>query len=465
MKPLEFHHPPGSAQGAMQSLKLSQYDCQRTPLMCKDHGQPEFLRLIFSDLLGYTRSIEVGFDRLEEVVKHGLVIDGSSVPGYATVNESDVLLLPSSATPLSQPWDPSAAFLLCRIHETSGEHHPRDPRNILRRLTSLIAKRGLQLMVGSELEFFTVARRPDETIEPLDDGGYFASQPQDIALDFRRDVIRTLRTLGIGTTSHHHEVARGQQEIGLQYVEAETAADNIMISRIVISEMAHRRGMIATFMPKPFPDQNGSGMHLHQSLWGLDGSRNLFATKRDSSISQLAMMYIGGLLEHATTLAAILAPTVNSYKRLVPGFEAPTRVAWGYRNRSTMVRIPHFNGSKRAARIELRSPDATSSPHLIIASILAAGLDGIERKLEPPLPTDKDLFESGVTLKSLPGSLEGALDCLEKSTMMREVLGDSVVDALVALRKREWREYVESTGDPGSSEVTEWEIERYIHIN
>jgi glutamine synthetase len=320
-------------------------------------------------------------------------------------------------------------------------------------------------MVGSELEFFTVAKRTDDTIVPLDYGGYFSSQPQDVALDFRRDVIRTLKTLGIATTSHHHEVAKGQQEIGLQYVNAETAADNIMLSRIVISEMAHRRGMIATFMPKPFPDQNGSGMHLHQSLWGLDGSRNLFATSGDSSISQLAMMYVGGLLEHATTLAAILAPTVNSYKRLVPGFEAPTRVAWGYRNRSTMVRVPHFNGSKRAARVELRNPDATSSPHLVIASILAAGLDGIERKIEPPEPTDKDLYETGVTLESLPGSLEGALDSLEKSTMMRKVLGDSVIDAIVKLRKREWKDYVESTGDPGSSEITDWEIERYMHVN
>ncbi len=433
--------------------------------MCKEHGQPEFLRLFFSDLLGYTRSIEVGFDRLEEVIDHGLVIDGSSVPGYAAVNESDVLLLPSRATPLTQPWDPSAAFLLCRIHEVSGEPHPRDPRNILRRLTLLAAERGLKLMVGSELEFFTVTRRLDDSIMPLDYGGYFSTQPQDFALDFRRDVIRALKTLGIDTTSHHHEVAKGQQEIGLQYVDAETAADNIMLSRIAISEMAHRRGMIATFMPKPFSDQNGSGMHLHQSFWGLDGARNLFATTDDGSISQLAMMYVGGLLEHAIPLAAILAPTVNSYKRLVPGFEAPTRVAWGYRNRSTMVRVPHFNGSKRAARVELRNPDATSSPHLVIASILAAGLDGIKRKIEPPKPTDKDLYETGVTLESLPGSLEGALDSLERSTMMRKVLGDSVVDTIVELRKREWKEYVESTGDPGSSEITDWEIERYMHVN
>ncbi len=433
--------------------------------MCKEHGQPDFLRLVFSDLLGYTRSIEVGYDKLEEVVNHGIVIDGSSVPGYASVNESDVLLLPSRATPLIQPWDPSAAFLLCRIHEVSGKPHPRDPRNILRTIVSKAAEKGLNLMVGAELEFFAVARRAESEIIPLDNGGYFSSQPQDIGLDFRRCVIRTLRDIMIHTTSHHHEVAKGQQEIGLQYVEAETAADNIMLSRIVISEMAHKQGMIATFMPKPFSNQNGSGMHLHQSIWTQDRSRNLFASTNEESLSPLALNYIGGILEHASTLAAILAPTVNSYKRLVPGFEAPTRVAWGYRNRSTMIRIPHFNGSERAARIELRCPDATSSPHLVIATILAAGLDGIERKIEPPEPTDKNLYTSGISLKSLPGSLEEAIEVLERSTMMKEVLGDSVVTSLVSLRKREWKEYVKSTGNPGTSEITEWELLRYMHVN
>jgi glutamine synthetase len=433
--------------------------------MCKDHGQPDFLRLVFTDLLGCTRSIEVGYERLDEIVKHGLVIDGSSVPGYQSVNESDVLLLPSRATPILQPWDPSAAFLLCRIHDVTGEPHPRDPRNILRRIASFATERGLKLMVGSELEFFIIAKWKNEGIAPLDDGGYFSTQPHDIALEFRRDIIRTLRTIGIETTSHHHEVANGQQEIGLLYVDAETAADNIMLSRIAISEMAYRRGMIATFMPKPFSNQNGSGMHLHQSMWGLDGCRNLFSASRDGALSQLAVNYVGGLLEHANTLTAILAPTVNSYKRLVPGFEAPTRVAWGYRNRSTMIRVPHFNGSEMAARIELRCPDATSSPHLVVASILAAGLDGIERRIEPPEPTDMDLYELGVTLRSLPESLVGALESLDKSIMLRKALSDTVIDTLVALRKKEWKEYVESTGDPGSSEITDWEIERYMHVN
>ncbi|MHA2359953.1 MAG: glutamine synthetase family protein [Candidatus Thorarchaeota archaeon] len=427
--------------------------------------QPEFLRLIFSDLLGHTRSIEVGMNRLEEIVKHGLVIDGSSVPGYALVNESDLLLLPECATPTQQLWDPSAAYILCNIHEISGDPHPRDPRNILRRVVRKAAEMGFQLMVGSELEFFTVSRRSDGTVVPLDQGGYFSTQPSDGALELRRDVIRAVKSIDIPTRSHHHEVANGQHEIVLHSVAAETAADNILLSRTVISEIAYRQGLIATFMPKPFPNQNGSGMHLHQSMWGLDGSRNLFASETSSTISPLATYYIGGLLEHATTLAAVLAPTVNSYKRLVPGFEAPTKIAWGYRNRSTMIRIPHFNGSANAARIELRCPDATSSPHLVLAVMLAAGLDGISKRIEPPKPTDRDLFESTSTTKSLPESLERALSSLDRSHTMREILGDSVVDTLVAMRKQEWIDYVKTTGDPGTSEITSWEIDRYLNVN
>jgi len=427
--------------------------------------KPEFLRLIFTDLLGHTRSIEVGMNRLDEVVKHGLVIDGSSVPGYALVNESDLLLLPESATPTPQSWDPAAAFIMCGVYETSGDPHPRDPRNILRRVATKAAEMGFQLKVGCELEFFTLNREDNGRVIPFDNGGYFCSQPADGSLDLRRDVIRTLNTLHIPTTSHHHEVANGQHEIGLNYRTAVTAADDIMLSRTVISEIAYRQGLIATFMPKPFTDQNGSGMHLHQSLWGLDGSRNLFTSETTGDISLLATHYVGGLLEHATTLAAVVAPTVNSYKRLVPGFEAPTRVAWGYKNRSTMVRVPHFNGSAKAARIELRCPDATSSPHLVIAAMLAAGLDGISKKIEPPLPTDEDLFEGTSDTESLPGSLELALKTLEKSDAMREFLGSSVVDTLVKMRRKEWKDYVKSTGDPGHSEITSWEIDRYLHVN
>ncbi|MGY5865578.1 MAG: glutamine synthetase family protein [Candidatus Thorarchaeota archaeon] len=433
--------------------------------MSTDLKKPEFLRLIFTDLMGYTRSIEVGMNRLEEVVKHGMVIDGSSVPGYALVNKSDLLLLPESATPTPQPWDPSAAYIICGVHETSRKPHPRDPRHILRRVVTKAAEMGFQMMAGSELEFFTVDKRPDGSVVPLDYGGYFSSQPMDGSLELRRDVIRALNSIQIPTTSHHHEAANGQHEIGLNYRSASLAADDIMIARTAISEIAYRRGQIATFMPKPFTDQNGSGMHIHQSIWGLDGSRNLFASKTIGNVSPLAMYYVGGLLEHATTLAAVLAPTVNSYKRLVPGFEAPTRVAWGYRNRTTMVRVPHFNGSAKAARVELRCPDATSSPHLVIAVMLAAGLDGITKRTEPPNPTEEDLFETSTDTESLPPSLDRALISLEHSRTMRDILGESVVDTLVTMRRKEWTDYVTATGDPGTSEITPWEIDRYLHVN
>jgi glutamine synthetase len=230
-------------------------------------------------------------------------------------------------------------------------------------------------------------------------------------------------------------------------------------------EMAVIRGIDVTFMPKPFSNQNGSGLHLHQSIWGLDGAHNLFSSTSEGDISQLSVNYVGGLLEHASSITALLAPTVNSYKRLIPGFEAPTRIAWGYRNRSTMIRIPHFNGSKKAARIELRCPDTMISPHIGIAAILAAGLDGIVRNLEPPKPTTSNLYKSTSKIESLPGTLRESLLLLEKSQFLREQLGDSIVDTFVSLRMKDWEQYVEATPDPYSSEISTWEIQRYLQAN
>ena len=327
------------------------------------------------------------------------------------------------------------------------------------------SEQGMQLMVGSELEFFTIRKSSDSGITPLDSGGYFSARPLDSEIDFRRDIIRTLRAIGIPTTSHHHEVAKGQHEVGLHYTTASSAADNILLARQIIIEMASLRGISVTFMPKPFSDQNGSGLHLHQSIWGLDGSRNMFASKEEGALSQTAINYVGGLLEHARSFIALLAPTVNSYKRLVPGFEAPTRIAWGYKNRSTMIRVPHFNGSEKAARIELRCPDTTISPHLAIAAILAAGLDGIERNLEPPEPTTTNLYRPTTDVASLPGSLRESLSLLSDSHIMRERLGDSAIDSVVDIRLREWDDYVETHGDPYSPEISSWEIDRYLHAN
>jgi len=433
--------------------------------MTEKLGRPEFLRLIFSDLLGQLKSIEVDYECLDDILEHGAVIDGSSVKGYATVNESDLLLLSSCVKPTFQPWDPSAAYLYCRVHDISGKAHPRDPRAVLDKMVEEAASHGFQLMVGAELEFFTVCRNEDNSIRPRDSGGYFCTRPSDSEIEFRRDVVRMLKAIGIPTTSHHHEVAQGQHEIGLRYVPASVAADNILLARQVIQEMAALRGIEVTFMPKPFSDQNGSGLHLHQSIWGLDGSRNLFASDTSGGLSQLASRYVAGLLEHASSFTALLAPTVNSYKRLIPGFEAPTRIAWGYRNRSTMVRVPHFNGSAQAARIELRCPDATISPHLGIAAILAAGLDGIIRDIEPPEPTASNLYKSDSETSSLPGSLRESLEFLNESRFLRQYLGNTVVDKFVSLKMKDWDQYMRATETPKSPEITAWELERYLHAN
>ncbi len=433
--------------------------------MAEKQERPEFLRLIFSDLCGQLKSIEVDYESLDDILEHGAVIDGSSVKGYATVNESDLLLLSSSVKPTFQPWDPSAAYLLCRVHDISGKPHPRDPRNVLDKMVEEAASSGFQLMVGAELEFFTISRHTGSLVRPRDSGGYFCTRPADSEVEFRRDIIRTLKAIGIPTTSHHHEVAQGQHEIGLQYAPASIAADNILLARQVIVEMAALRGIEATFMPKPFSDQNGSGLHLHQSIWGLDGTRNLFAVETGGGLSQLASRYIAGLLDHASSYTALLAPTVNSYKRLIPGFEAPTRIAWGYRNRSTMIRVPHFNGSAKAARIELRCPDATLSPHLGIAAILAAGLDGIKRELAPPEPTASNLYKSDSETSSLPGSLRESLQFLNDSRLLREYLGETVVDRFVSLKMKDWDQYLKTTETPQSPEITSWELERYLHAN
>jgi glutamine synthetase len=339
------------------------------------------------------------------------------------------------------------AVLLCAVHEVSGEPHPSDPRLILKRVLGEASDEGYHLEVGSELEFFLVTRETASGISPTDRGGYFDVLPSDGGLDFRRRVVRTLRKMGIATTAHHHEAAEGQHEICLRHGPAVQIPDSVMLAKLAIAELAHQEGMIATFMPKPFVGCNGSGMHLHQSLWDIDVDKNLFATEDAGALSDMAGHYVAGLLAHAGALAAIVAPTINSYKRLTPGFEAPTRIAWGPRNRSTMIRVPQFNGSSMKARIEFRCPDPSCNPHLAI---------------EPPSPTDEDLFESETDVASLPGSLIHAVGELNKDSTLRRALGDRVVDTIVDVRTKEWSEYLDATGDPGPSHITGWEMERYL---
>jgi len=425
--------------------------------------RPEFLRLLFTTPLGTTKSVEIGYDALTEVVRDGVFIDGSSV-GYAPVNSSDLLLRPYAYEPIREPWDPSAAVLLCGVYDTSGSPHSCDPRNILNRMVIDAAKQGVTLRVGPEIEFFLVWKTLSYGIVTVDQGSYCATQPSDGGLGLRREIMRSLNAMGIPTTVHHHEVAAGQHEIGLAYDSASDIADRIVLTRLVITELAHTKGMIATFMPKPFAAKSGSGMHLHLSLWNEQGT-NLFASGLEGTVSDQARHYVAGIMEHACALSAIVAPTVNSFKRLRPGFEAPTRIAWGPRNRTTMIRIPQFNGCDKKARIEFRCPDSSCSPHLAIAAILAAGLDGVAKDLEPPAPTSEDLYHVDSETACLPGTLLEALHCLQEDKVLRRVLGETAVDNIVRLRTAEWRDYVSVAGGQNPTGVTDWEIEKYLLLN
>jgi glutamine synthetase len=353
----------------------------------------------------------------------------------------------------------------CSVYDASGRPHSGDPRSVLGVVAEKARAKEMKLVVGSELEFFLVRRLHDRSIEPADHGGYFATAPSDGALALRRKVFTSLKALGISATTHHHEVAPGQHEIGLRHTEVMTAADQVMVSKLAIAEIAAAEGLTATFMPKPFPGTNGSGMHIHLSLWDMGMEDNLFAREYEGELSEVAKYFVAGLLEHAGALAAIVAPTVNSFKRLKPGYEAPTRIAWGPLNRTTMVRVPLYNGSKAKARIEFRCPDPSCSPHLAMAAVLAAGLDGIEKSLIPPAPTTEDLFESAAATESLPSTLGEALDELARDTVLRSAMGSDLIDKYVALREKEWTEYLELHAGPSPSEVTEWEIAKYLLAN
>ncbi len=433
--------------------------------MRETHDRPDFLRLLFTTVLGATKSIEIAYEDFDEVMTHGVYFDGSSVPGYASVNSSDLLLKPRSSRPLLLPWDKEVAILVCGVHDFSGDPHPRDPSAVLSNIDRTCKDAGYELRVGSELEFFLVKENGRGTIVPCDGGGYFSTLPSDGGLQFRRQAAKSLGSIGISTTTHHHEVGAGQHELGLRYSSAISAADDVMLAKLLLAELAHSQRSIATFMPKPFSGMNGSGMHLHQSLWSLEDKVNLFSSGKSGEVSELAGNYVAGILEHADALTAVVAPSVNSFKRLTPGYEAPTRIAWGLRNRSTMIRVPQYNGSDIKARIEFRCPDPSCSPHLAMAATLAAGLDGIRKELSPPEPTGDNLYKTASETESLPGSLIEALKKLKHDRVIVDALGKSLVDTIVRMRTAEWEDYFETTGDPGITEVTPWEVARYLHFN
>ena len=429
---------------------------------CADKGV-EFIRLWFTDILGQLKSFAITVEQLEEALEEGMGFDGSSITGYQDIQESDMVAMPDPSTFTLLPWRPadkSVAKMFCDVLTPDGEPYAGDPRYILKRQLKKAAERGFTFYVGPELEYFYF--KSSSGTETLDSGGYFDLTPLDVATSLRRDTILVLKEMGIPVEYSHHEVAPSQHEIDLRYADALTMADSAMTYRLVVKEIANQHGVYATFMPKPIFGENGSGMHTHQSLF--TGAKNAFFDANDPThLSKVGKCYIAGLLKHAKEISSILAQWVNSYKRLVPGYEAPVYIAWSQRNRSALVRVPLYKpGKELATRAELRCPDPACNPYLAFAVMLAAGLKGIEECYELPPEMTENLYElteeerKARGIESLPGSLGEAIAETEKSELVREVLGDHAFERFIWLKKNEWDEF--------RIQVTQYELEKLLPI-
>jgi glutamine synthetase len=408
----------------------------------------KFIRLWFTDILGQLKSFAITDEELEGAFDEGMGFDGSSIKGFARIDESDMLARPDSVTFQLVPWRPkekAVARVFCDILNPDGSPYEGDPRYVLKRNLERLEEMGYTFYVGPELEFFYF--RSDKNPEILDEGGYFDLTTLDAAEDLRRETVLTLETMGIKVEYSHHEVAPSQHEIDLRFEDALTMADHVMTYRIVVKEIANKYGVYATFMPKPIFGVNGSGMHTHQSLF--KGDSNAFFDPNDQHhLSEVAKRYISGILRHAREITAVTNQWVNSYKRLVPGYEAPVYLSWARRNRSTLVRVPMYKpGKEKATRIEYRSPDPACNPYLAFSVMLAAGLKGIEEKYDLPDPIEKDVYHLSVDerkemgIDSLPGSLIEAIELTEKSDLVRDALGEHVFRNFTLSKKVEWDDY------------------------
>jgi glutamine synthetase len=423
----------------------------------------KFIRLWFTDIVGQLKSFAITSEELNEAFDEGMGFDGSSIKGYARIDESDMIAKPDPKTFQLIPWRPkekAVGRMFCDILNPDGTPYEGDPRYALKRNLNRLKEKGLTFYLGPELEFFYF--EDSKGTEVLDEGGYFDLTTLDAGSDLRRETVLTLEAMGIKVEYSHHEVAPSQHEIDLRYAEALEMADNVMTYRIAVKEIATKYGCYATFMPKPIFGQNGSGMHTHQSLF--KGSQNAFYDANDKYyLSDLAKKYIAGILKHAPEITAFANQWVNSYKRLVPGYEAPVYMAWARRNRSALVRVPLYKpGKEKATRIELRSPDPACNPYLAFSVMLAAGLEGIEKGYELPEPVEKDIYELSAEEKadlgigSLPGNLIQAIEKVEQSDMVRRALGDHIFNNFITSKKIEWNDY--------RTRVHPYELEKYLPI-
>lgn len=422
-----------------------------------------FIQFWFTDILGLLKSFAVTPSELEEGMTEGMGFDGSSIEGFARIEESDMIAKPDPTTFQMIPWragDQPVARMFCDILQPDGTPYPGDPRYAFKRLLARAKEKGYTFYVGPELEYFYFKDNTDPQV--LDLGGYFDSRPQDLGGDLRRETIFALQSMGIKVEYSHHEVAPSQHEIDLRYAEGLSMADMTMTYRIIVKEIARSKGVYATFMPKPIFGQNGSGMHTHQSLF-VGGKNAFFDPSDEFQLSPTAKCYIAGLMRHAREITAINNQWVNSYKRLVPGYEAPVYVSWARRNRSTLIRVPMYKpGKEKATRIEFRSPDPACNPYLSFAVQLAAGLAGIEGDYPLPAPVEEDIFEMSPAereakgIVSLPGNLYAAIEELKKSDLVREALGDHIFYKFIANKEIEWDRY--------RTHVSRFELEKYLPI-
>ncbi len=440
---------------------MAKYTNQHILKMVEDNDV-KFIRLQFTDVFGILKNVAITSRQLERALNEGCMFDGSSIDGFSRIEESDMVLKPDPDTFVIFPWRPQmgkVARLICDVYTTDGQPYNGCPRNVLKKTLSKAAEMGYTMNVGPECEFFLFLTDADgkPTTITHDNGGYFDLAPVDKGEDARRDMCLTLEEMGFEIEASHHEVAAGQHEIDFKYADALLTADNIMTFKIVVKSIAERHGLYATFMPKPIFGINGSGMHTNQSLSTKNG--NAFYDKNgELELSSIAYNYIAGIMKHIQSIAAVSNPTVNSYKRLVPGYEAPCYVAWSAQNRSPLIRIPASRGA--GTRVEVRSPDPAANPYLTIALLLAAGLDGISNKLTPPPAVNRNIFkmtqaemdEQGVS--ALPGSLYDALQLFKANPLVKETLGDHIFKVYYDFKMKEW--------DRFRLAVHPWEIDQYI---
>jgi glutamine synthetase len=430
--------------------------------LCKQYDV-RFIRLWFVDILGQLKSFAIHVDELQAAFEEGMGFDGSSIRGFQRIEESDMVAFPDPTTFALLPWRPkekAVARMFCDIYTPDGKPYEGDPRYALKRASEKMKKMGFtHFYLGPELEFFYF--KSEKAPEILDVGGYF-DYPMDAAEDLRRETILALESLGIYVEYSHHEVAPSQHEIDLRYDDALSMADKVMTYKVTVKEIARKYGVYATFMPKPIFGQNGSGMHTHQSLF-INDKNAFFDANNPFHLSDVAKHYIAGLLKHIKEITLVLNQTVNSYKRLVPGYEAPVYICWARRNRSALIRVPMYKpGKEKATRIELRSPDPACNPYLAFACMLHAGLKGIEMKYPLPEPVEKDVYHMSpaeraeLGIEELPGSLKEAIEYAKKSELLKEALGEHIYNQLISEKEAEWDDY--------RIRVTEYEIQKYLPI-